>query len=215
MAKMIPIAIGILIGLGVIAASRKKVWAAGPQGLTRVFDPIYQGECPGIPVEYLASLAKYESDANPAAANPGEGVGLLQVVSVVRVEYNDRNGTNYSRADLLDPVINARIACSVLARIANYYSAAFARAFPHTSWSDQRFVEVVTMGWNVGWSETNGVGRVIKVLLGEGHTTDITVDLIKQRAASLPEVTEKIWRSSAAGWAKRVTATYFWLRGQV
>jgi len=46
-----------------------------------------------------------ESNLNPRS-NEGPAWGLLQVIEVVRTDYNERHGTSYRRADLLDPVVN-------------------------------------------------------------------------------------------------------------
>ena len=186
-------------------------------GYTDAFDEVYRSECSSIPVAYLRSLAKYESDSNPAETTGGAW-GLLQVWwyggGSVLLDYNQRKGTSYTKEDLLDPYINARLACELLSRIKSYYGYMYRRAFPNPSWSDRRFVEVVTMGWNVGWSHEKGVGRVISVLLGEGHTTDINVAMIRERAGGLPEVTPKAREFRPVSFARRVTSAYFTIAGQ-
>jgi len=215
---MSPIVIGLLATGALLLLSktaRGQVPYTKVGGFTDAFDPVYQAGCPGIPVYYLRALAKYESDSNPQSCNSGEGCGLLQVVESVRREYNEKNRTNYTRGDLLDPWINARIACSLLTRIKTYYATAYRRAFPRPTWGDRRFVEVVTLAWNVGWSERGGgVGYVISVLLGEGHTTDIDVDLIRQRAAGLPEAAPKLREALPVVFSRRVTSAYFTIAGQ-
>lgn len=214
---MSPLVVGLLVTGTIMVltrASRAQVPYDKVGGYTDVFDPVYRAGCPGIPVYYLRALAKYESDSNPRSANYGQGVGLLQVVESVRTEYNERNGTSYTKTDLLDPWINAAIACSLLTRIKNYYAVNYRRAFPRASWNDRRFVEVITLAWNAGWSDRTGAGRVVSVLLGEGHRADIDIDMIRQRAGGLPEVTPKLREASPAVFARRVTSAYFTLLGQ-
>ena len=95
----------------------------------------------------LRALADRESSMNPRS-NQGAGWGLLQVIEVVRTDYNQRHGTSYQRTDLLDPVANVTIASDLLRRII----ASYARFHPSVrnlqeDWSNPRFVELVTFGW--------------------------------------------------------------------
>lgn len=217
---MDPITLGLLVSGALLLfgrSARGDVPLTKVGGYTDVFDDVYRQECKSIPVAYLRSLAKHESDSNPAETTGGAW-GLLQVwwavPGSVLIDYNERKGTAFTKNDLLDPYINARLACELLSRIKNYYGYMYRRAFPNPSWSDRRFVEVVTMGWNVGWSHERGVGRVVSVLLGEGHTTDIDVAMIRQRAGGLPEVTDKARGFLPVSFARRVTSAYFTIAGQ-
>lgn len=199
--------LGLGAGLLVLLLGTRKVSATKKYPDT--YDYVFRAECPGIPVEYLRALARHESDMNPSEATGGAW-GLLQVwwQGSVLDDYNEREGTSYTRDDLLDPSINARIACTTLHRIANYYGRAFPRVFPRPSWRDRRFVEIVTLGWNAGWGEKSGVAYVIAVLEDEGHTTDVDLDMIADAVFTLPQVTDKLRRTAPYGWVRKVVAGY-------
>ena len=67
--------------------------------VSRRFDPLFRKYGRGLPVAYLRSLAKRESNLNPNESD-GPAWGLLQVVEVVRRDFNERHGTSYARRDL-------------------------------------------------------------------------------------------------------------------
>src|SRR6266545_3557950 len=106
----------------------------------------------------------------------------MQIIEVVRRDYNLAHETRYERTDLLDPEVNVAIATWLLRRII----ASYARHHPnvpnlHADWDNPRFAEILTFGWNAGWSEAGGVGRVVRYVEGQG-TTDITIDLVHENA---------------------------------
>lgn len=148
------------------------------------FDALFRRYGRGLPVAYLRSLGKRESNLDPADRT-GPAWGLLQVMEVVRRDYNERHGTDYARTDLLEPRINIAIATDLLKRII----ASYARNHPATpnlqlDWSNRRFVELLTFGWNAGYSERGGVGRVARFLEAEGRAGEITIDTIHEAAAT-------------------------------
>src|SRR5262245_33899876 len=68
---------------------------------SRKFDPLFAKYGRGMPVAYLRSLARGESGLNPLLIDPKGARGLLQVVHVVRVDFNERHKTHHTPADLL------------------------------------------------------------------------------------------------------------------
>lgn len=151
------------------------------------FDSLFRRHCQSIPTAYLRSLAKHESDFNPLEAS-GPAHGLLQVVEVVRDGFNERFGTSFSRTDLLNPEINVKIACELIARIATALPANHPRAIPNPSFRDPRFVGLVTMAWNAGFSEAAGMGFVLGEMTRAGFAPqDIHIDSVHRFALGLPE----------------------------
>jgi hypothetical protein len=180
----------------------------GPtQPISRAFDSLFAAYGQAIPVPYLRALAAHESDMH-ASANDGAAAGLLQVVDVVRVDFNQRHKTHFTRADLLVPLVNVQVAADTIRRIVESYRTHHA-TIPnlHEDWRNPRFLELVTFGWNAGFSERAGVGRVAGALEDAGRT-DVTIDLI---AATAPSVSASRHLSDArkVTYAKHVTATYF------
>ena len=141
----------------------------------RSYDALFAEHGNGIPVAYLRALAWRESGMNPRANN-GPAWGLLQVVEVVRKDYNERHGTSYERRDLLDPAVNVAIASDVLVRIIDGYSRFHPEATNlQADWSNPLFVELLTFGWNAGYSERGGVGRAASHLTRRGFD-DFSID---------------------------------------
>lgn len=174
----------------------------------RTFDAVFALHGRGLPVPYLRALALHESDMNPRATmSTSSAAGLLQVIDVVRSGFNARHGTAYERRDLFDPAINVTIASDLLARIA----AAYERYHPEvpnlrTDWSNPRFVELLTFGWNAGFSERAGVGLVASTLVAR-RQRDLTIDDI-HRAAKAAGASAHLSNARKVRWAKAVTAQY-------
>jgi hypothetical protein len=172
----------------------------------RTFDQIFAAYGHGIPVPYLRALALRESGMN-ARSSDGPAWGLLQVIEVVRQDFNQRTGATYTRQDLLNPIVNVSIASSALATIVESY----ARNHPHVhnlqpDWFNPKFVELVTFGWNAGWSERGGVGRVSTFLEQRG-VLDQTIDTIHQ-AARAAGASQHLSNAAKVAWSKSVVAQY-------
>lgn len=170
------------------------------------FDPIFAAHGHGIPVPYLRALALGESNMNPRASS-GPALGLLQVIDIVRKDYNQRTGARYTRQDLLDPVINVTIASSALAMIAQSYATNHPRVRNlQPDWRNLRFIELLTFGHNAGWSERGGVGRVAKYLEQRG-VFEQTIEAI-HRAARAAGASPHLSNPAKVAWCKRVAAQY-------
>lgn len=182
--------------------------APRPSGLApRMFDSIFAAYGHGIPVPYLRALALRESNMN-ARSSSGPAWGLLQVIEVVRTDYNQRTGARYTRQDLLDPAINVTIASSALSMIIQSYAQKHPRITNlQPNWNNPRFIELLTFGWNAGWSERGGVGRVSTFLEQRG-IVDQTIDTIHQ-AAHAAGASDHLASTAKVAWCKSVAAQYF------
>lgn len=164
------------------------------------FDALFRRHGRGIPVAYLRALAKRESNLNPREARL-PAYGLLQVVPKVVQSYNRRHGTSFSHADMLDPATNVKVATDTLRRIVQAFGK-HPSANLQKSWSNPEFVKLVTAGWNSGYSEKAGVGRVASYL--EGRGLPVTHDNVFEYAAAaggtrhLQNPTKYTWQRSVA-----------------
>ena len=181
--------------------------APRPRLASHAFDDVFARYGQGLPVAYLRALALHESDMTPRLSS-GPAWGLLQVIEVVRHDFNQRAGTNYSRQDLLDPAVNVTIAASTLAQIVKSYATNHAH-IPNlqADWRNPQFVALLTFGWNAGYSERGGVGRVATYLEQRG-VSEITLDGV---FAAAPKAGASRHLSSAPklAWSKQVTRQYF------
>jgi soluble lytic murein transglycosylase-like protein len=180
---------------------------AGVVTLSRKFDSLFREHGRGLPVAYLRALAKRESNMNPRSAD-GPAWGLLQVTEIVRRDFNERHRTRYARADLLDPRINVFIASDLLQRII----ASYERNHPYTpnlreDWSNRRFVELLTFGWNAGYSERGGVGRVAHFLELQGRHAETTIDTIHAGARDAG-ASRHLSNPRKVSWCKGVAALH-------
>jgi len=95
----------------------------------------------GIPTGYLAAIAEAESSFDPKIIN-GKAVGLFQITPPVLADYNRLHRTAYQPADLLDPILNTRIAVEHIHRIIDVYSTLPAL---RPDWADRRWVALLTL----------------------------------------------------------------------
>ena len=174
-------------------------------GLPRHFDAVfdrYRGE---IPIEYLRALVDRESNFEPRQRT-GSAIGLMQIIPVVLDDYNTRNGTHYKPEHLVDPAINVAIGCELLVIIIAGYAGHSHVPNLQANWSNLRFVELLTFGWNAGFSEAGGVGRVARYLEHHG-TTDLTIDLVS-KAAAAAGASKHLSNPAKVKWCKSVAALY-------
>lgn len=172
----------------------------------RRFDAIFERYRGAVPLAYLRALVERESDGRPDVRT-GTAVGLMQVVPVVLDDYNKRHGTAYQSEHLVDPAINVAIGCELLRLIADSYR----KNHPHipnlqTDWNNPPFVELLTFGWNAGFSEAGGVGRVARYLERLG-AVDITLDQVSAHAR-LAGASKHLSNPAKVAWCKSVVALY-------
>ena len=161
---------------------------------TDQFDPVFRRRCPSIPLPFLRALAKHESDFDPSDTD-GPAHGLLQITEKVRKDFNSRFGTSHPRSHLLDPDVNVEIACELIARIAKALPANHPRAIPNPSWRDPRFVGLVTLAWNAGFSEAAGMGFVLGQMEAAGISPqDINIDSVREFSLLIPDDKAKFLR---------------------
>jgi hypothetical protein len=193
-------------GSGGSAAKRDEDDRATSRRPSRRFDRIFDMYRESIPIEFLRALARRESDLNPEERT-GPAWGLMQVVEVVRKDFNQAHGTRYTRQDLLDPAINVAIACWLLRFIIAQY-AKHQDGVPNlrADWNNPRFVALVVAGWNAGFSASGGVLKVVRHLKARG-ITDITIDLVFQHARAAGAV-RHLSNAAKLRWCKSVVRLY-------
>jgi len=173
------------------------------------YDPVFVKYAGSIPVAYLRALAYRESGLKPHAttnaSNPNAARGLLQVVGVVREDYNRVHGTHYQPDDLWDTDINVKIAVDALHRI----MAAIGRhpsANLHPDWNNPEFVKLLTAAWNAGFSDSGGVGKVASYL--EARGMPVTHDAVIANASAAGAVSY-VGNAQRAAWHRSVAELYF------
>ncbi len=179
-----------------------------PRGaLPRTFDPIFDRYRGSIPIEYLRAIASRESDFDPKNRT-GSARGLMQIINVVRTDYNERHGTHYTPDDLYDPAVSVAIRCWLI----EFVIASYHRNHPRipnlqVDWNNPRFVELCTFGQAAGFSEAGGVGRVARYLEHHG-ITDLTIDLVA-RAARAAGASHWLSEPAKVRWCKSAVALYY------
>ncbi|MGN6105496.1 MAG: transglycosylase SLT domain-containing protein [Kofleriaceae bacterium] len=174
--------------------------------LTRRFDPVFERYRGALPIEYLRALVERESSGQPAART-GSAIGLMQIIPVVLDDYNKRHGTTYKREHLVDPATNVAIGCELLRFIIESYRRNHPR-IPNLQpgWDNPRFAELLTFGWNAGFSEAGGVGRVVRHLAALG-AIDITIDLVHAHARTAG-ASKHLSNPAKVRWCKSLVALY-------
>ncbi len=172
----------------------------------RRFDAVFEKYRGSLPVEYVRALVERESDGQPSAST-GRAVGLMQIVPVVLDDYNKRHGTSYRSEHLSHPATNVAIGCELLRLVIDSYRKNHPRITTlQADWNNPRFVELLTFGWNAGFSEAGGVGRVARYLEGLG-ATDITIDQVAAHAKRAG-ASKHLFNPAKVAWCKGVVALY-------
>lgn len=172
----------------------------------RRFDGVFERYRGSIPLAYVRALVERESDGRPAVRT-GSAVGLMQIVPVVLADYNKRHGTVYQTENLVEPATNVAMGCELLRLIVTSYRKNHPRV-PNLQpdWNNPRFVELLTFGWNAGFSEAGGVGRVARYLEQLG-ATDITLDQLSAHA-KLAGASKHLSNLAKVAWCKSVVVLY-------
>lgn len=164
--------------LGAAPAPPHTVAPPAPRGLTREFDELFRLHGQGIPVPYLRALGNAESGLRPS-----DRLGLINVVPVAVADYNRRRAASVRPEQMRDPAVNVRVAADTLRAIIDSYR----RNHPDVAelaedWTREAFVGLLTFGWNAGYSETGGVGRVVRFLRRTQPGEPITLDAVADAA---------------------------------
>lgn len=172
--------------------------------LPTTFDAIFNRYRGDVPLNYMRALTKRESNFNPNESND-PAWGLMQVVPVVRTGFNARYGTSYSKQDLLNPSVNVQMVADLLNRIATAYQK---HSDPNMkgNWANPEFVKLVTAGWNSGYSEAGGVGKVASYL--EARNIPVTHDNVFRYAAAAG-ATSHLQSAAKQAWQRSVSDLYF------
>ena len=172
----------------------------------RRWDPMFERYRGDLPVEYVRALVERESNGQPSV-RAGSAIGLMQIVPVVLDDYNKRHGTAYRSEHLTHPATNVAIGCELLRLIVDSYRKNHPRITTlQADWNNPHFVELLTFGWNAGFSEAGGVGRVARHLEGLG-AVDITIDQVAAHA-KLAGASKHLFNPAKVAWCKSVVALY-------
>ncbi len=173
-------------------------------GISRQFDSLFRRYGGRIPVNYLRALGYSESRLDPSDTG-GSYWGLMQVgKGNVLPSYNQRHGTSYTADDLLNPEINVKIASDLLNRIVVAYSK---HPSPNMRPSaGPEFWKLVTAGWNSGYSESGGVGKVATYLEQQG--IPVTHDNVFRYAAAAG-ATRHLQNDAKRRWQAKVVQRFY------
>lgn len=172
----------------------------------RRYDAVFERYRGDLPIEYVRALVERESDGYPAVRS-GSAIGLMQIVPVVLTDYNKRHGKAIRSEQLVAPAVNVAIGCDLLRLIVASYRKHHPRIPSlQADWNNPRFVELLTFGWNAGFSEAGGLGRVARYLEQLG-ARDIDVDLVASHAR-LAGATKHLSNPAKLAWSKSVAALY-------
>jgi soluble lytic murein transglycosylase-like protein len=172
--------------------------------LSNKWDSLFSKYADQLPVAFMRALSQRESRMNPNESD-WPAYGLMQVVPVVRESYNKRHGTNFVHDDLLNPDLNVKMAAGLLNRIIVAYNK-----HPDTNmkmnWANPEFVKLLVAGWNSGYSERGGVGRVAKYL--EARNIPVTHDNVFAYA-SAAGATRHLQNPRKQTWQRSVVDLYY------
>ncbi|MBK9032132.1 MAG: hypothetical protein IPL61_12570 [Myxococcales bacterium] len=176
----------------------------GRPGLSRAFDGLFRAHGRGLPVAYLRALGHAESGLNPA-----DRLGLINVVPIAVADYNRRHPSATVRAEqMTDPAVNVRVAADILRTII----ASYRRHHPDVpalaeDWTRPAFVELLSFGWNAGFSERAGVGCVVRYLRRTRSEQPITLDTVAD-AASAAGAARTLSNPRKRAYCKGIAAAY-------
>jgi soluble lytic murein transglycosylase-like protein len=172
--------------------------------LSNKWDPLFSKYADQLPIAFMRALSQRESRMNPNESD-WPAYGLMQVVPTVRKSYNKRHGTSFVHDDLLDPDLNVKMAASLLNRIIIAYNK---HPDPNMkkNWANPEFVKLLVAGWNSGYSEAGGVGRVAKYL--EARGTPVTHDSVFANAGAAG-ATRHLQNPKKRSWQRSVVDLYY------
>jgi hypothetical protein len=155
-------------------------------------------------VPFLRALSWKESRQNPAD-HSGPAYGLLQILPSVLPGYNASHRTSYGTSQLLNADINAAVGADLLNRIAVAYSK-HRDSNMRPDFSNPEFVRLLLAGWNSGYSEGGGVGKVASYLEARGQP--VTHDAVFANAGRAG-ATVHLQNAAKQRWQREVSDLYF------
>jgi soluble lytic murein transglycosylase-like protein len=181
--------------------------------LPHTYDALFERYGKELPVAFLRSLAKGESDFDSSLSHPtgSKATGLLQVATPVLEDYNRAFASApVTHEQLFNPETNVKVACWYLNSIHHLYRMS-GLADLRPNWDDPRWVILFTLGWNAGPSRTRGVIGVVKWIRQTLNPSDlITGDQVVSFAQKAGGVAHLRPPSGVAKlrWCKYVTYMY-------
>ena len=166
--------------------------------LPTTYDALFRKHGTGIPVAFLRALAARESDFRPRESGY-PGYGLLQIVPVVAQE------AGYSHGAMLDAETNIKVGADLIRRIMGVY-ARHPSPNMKPDWTNPEFVKLLLAGWNSGYSDAGGVGRVARYL--ESRGIPVTHDNVFKHA-SAAGATRHLSNDGKRRWQAGVASLYF------
>ncbi len=191
-----------------VAGDAHAIAEVGNMSVSRKYDAIFEKHRGQLPLAFVRSLAKKESNLNPESwrGKAGSARGILQVIPTVLDGYNERHKTTYKRDDLFNPEVCTMIACDLLNRIITAYNKHPALQFNP---EDKRYMQLLVWGWNAGYSEAAGVGYVVGTMEKSGISSErITIDTAYQAASNLPKASKWLKVPEKVSWCKGVVSLY-------
>ena len=142
------------------------------------------------------------------AIGGGRSIAAFGVLVVVGIALGIRFAQSRARVlGVPEREINVAMATWLLGRIvASYRTNHPTVPNLQPDWTNPRFVELLTFGWNAGYSEAGGVGRVARHLEERGET-DLTIDLVHEQAKAAG-ASKHLARADKVNWCKSVAALY-------
>ncbi len=180
---------------------------AKASAITRRFDDLFRQHGQRIPVPYLRALAHAES-----GMNPNDALGLINVVPVALADFNRRHPeATVAPSQMREPANNIRVAADTLRTIIASYERNHGDIKNlRENWQNPRFVELASFGWNAGFSERAGVGRVVRALKDRKvPAADVTIDAVFRAAPGIAGVAEHLSNPRKLAYSKGVAATFF------
>lgn len=160
----------------------------------------------GIPVDLVLAIIQGESAGDERRVYKAAR-GLMQITPVVWKDQVDRFGAPITTdAQLFDPQTNLQLGRKTLQHVVTVL-----RRYVQPNWDDRVWVESVIAGWNAGYSDKQGLGRVYQYLRQRGRPLNVdeaakvAVDAGAKRYLSEPR-RRRFWRI--------VAGHYFTGRGQ-
>ena len=131
--------------------------------LPRTYDDLLTRYGGAVPLAFWRALIAAESAFLPSALGPDGKSGLTQIRQATLTDYNKVMSTSWTLADLRSGALAAENAIRVGSWRLNAVVEQLARLHPLSfapSWVEARYCELVALAWNLGASETTGVGHV-------------------------------------------------------
>ncbi len=163
-----------------------------------------------IPPAYLLTLLHYESGGRPdCVMKTSHATGLFQITWAALADYNREAGTHFELEAMKDPELNTVIAVRTLHRIMKSYEKNHPESIGAPDWSSPRYLGLLTLGWNAGYSEASGVGYVVSAMEKAGVPKDkITATNVRLAADKLKTAGKHLREKDRVDWVRRLVMAF-------